>query len=165
MQRQEVGLVYDLLEPQQLSLGIVGQSMIPHISSTTTRDRLPVAVIFSPLVSAARRSRSSEFAVTADPEISALARSDSRRIARLLSEGSCRCAFRLLNSSIVQGGSTPFSDRRTLGFSRNPGATMRGLIPTRRWSYRIGSVPHRFRSRPHWQSPSRPGFRRVEVSH
>jgi hypothetical protein len=32
-------------------------------------------------------------------------------------------AFTLLNSSIVQAGSTPLSHRRTSGFWRNPGAT------------------------------------------
>src|ERR1700730_5669584 len=103
--------------------------MIPHISSTTARDRLPVAVSFSPPVSAARRSRIRALAVNADPEISALARSGSRQIAWLLPEGSWRRAFRPLNSSIVQAGSTPLSHRRTSGFWRNPGATISGREP------------------------------------
>ena len=61
--------------------------MLPHISSITARDRLPVAVSFSPPVSAARRSRSTALAVTADAEISVAVRLCSRRMAGLLAEG------------------------------------------------------------------------------
>src|SRR5215470_8007509 len=98
--------------------------MIPHISSTTARDRLPVAVSFSPPVSAALRSRRSALAVTADPEISESVSLGSRRIALLLAEGSSWRALKLSKSSIVQAGSTPFSHRRTSGLANIPGATI-----------------------------------------
>jgi hypothetical protein len=65
-----------------------GAWMIPNISSTTARDKLPVAVSFSPPVSAARLSRIRALAVIADSEISASVRSGSSRIALLLPEGS-----------------------------------------------------------------------------
>jgi len=90
--------------------------MARHISSTTARHRLPVAVNFNPLVSAARRSRIRALAVTAAPEISAPVRLASRRIARLLAEGSSSRALKLSYSRIVQAGSTPLSHRRTSGF-------------------------------------------------
>ena len=49
----------------------------------------------------------------------------------------------------VQAGSMPLSHRRTSGFSRNLGETMRsGSASSGMNSYRIGSVPHRLRSRP-----------------
>ena len=88
VQRQEVGLVYDLLVLLQLSLGIIRRLVNLEHLLDHGRDRLPVAVSFNPPVSAARRSRLRALAVTADPAISALARSGSRRIAWLLVDGS-----------------------------------------------------------------------------
>jgi pimeloyl-ACP methyl ester carboxylesterase len=52
-------------------------------------------------------------------------------------------------TKIRKSGVMPLSHRRTSGFSRNPGETMRsGSTSSRFSSYRIGSVPHRLRSRP-----------------
>ena len=85
---QDVRLVYDLLVPKQLILVIIRcLDDLAHLLDYA-RDRSPVAVSFSPPVSAARRSRSSALAVTADPEISVPARLASRRIAWLVAEGS-----------------------------------------------------------------------------
>jgi hypothetical protein len=52
--------------------------------------------------------------------------------------------------SVVQTGSTPLSQRRTSGFRGIPEKSRAGLRPATPGfiPYRIGSVPHRFRSRP-----------------
>jgi hypothetical protein len=89
VQGQEVGLVYDLLEPQQLSLVIPRRFDDPaHLLRPPhgTGCRSPSASVHLP--SLLVEAGAAHWPVTADPEISALARSGSRRIAWLLVDGS-----------------------------------------------------------------------------
>jgi len=69
------------------------------------------------------------------------------RIVRLPAEGSFRRLLKLLYSSIVPGRFNAVQ-RRTSGFWRNSGATTE--VRHRPWifTHRIGSVLHRFLSRP-----------------
>jgi hypothetical protein len=84
--------------------------------------------------------------LTSDPERAAMVRLVWSRIVRLPAEGPFRRLLKLLYSSIVPAGSTPFNgEPRDFG---NSGATTE--VRHRPWifTHRIGSVPHRFLSRP-----------------
>ena len=90
---QEVWLVDDLVELKRANLSKPGHVKRSHISATTLRARLPVAVIFNPGPIAAARRRIKAFRATADCRISSCVRSAASRIGPAIGEGgSCSAA-------------------------------------------------------------------------
>jgi hypothetical protein len=95
-----------------------------HISATTARDKLPVAVSGRPPCSIACRSRMNVLRATAEQAISSALRSSAIRIAVSTADGSCLSALKLSKVSSVQAGSTPSSHFRICGSCIKSSATM-----------------------------------------
>ena len=66
-----------------VALSKPGQAKSSHILATTSRDKLPVAVIFKPGPEAAERSNNSVFLAMADCWVSTSVRSEARLIAQV----------------------------------------------------------------------------------
>src|ERR1700730_16261401 len=149
MQGQEVGLVYDLLEPQQLILVIIWRLNDPeHLLDHGAGQVAGRGQLQSTGIGCSSKQ---------DQGIGRDRRSGDFRIGEVgfeadrvvTSRGLVTKSVQAVEFEHVQAGSTPFSHRRTSGFSRNPGATIPRLIPGSEFAvYLIGSVPHRLRSRP-----------------